>query len=385
MQALTFYDLPWPVFHYTYKRPGEDKEYVVVWDYNVGLVRMTPFFKSCKFSKVSRCDLLSLVLSLTVLDCASQSTERKPRHERHQLQHHWRGSSMPRSVLTLEEQIHLTDSPTGYWMPYEAAKAIAATFCYDIRWALTPIFGNDFPQSCTPPSDPNFAKFVIDPRIVQQCTEETDRFRDEGEWYKLRREPKTPQLKFGTPPWSVNAKTQSRLADTESGYGTDTDSSDKNHFSPQFSPRSQHSGWQAINGPSSSPALQTPALSATASPAITYVPIVPLQIPGSVPVGYGGDAPTTKRKRFELADRPCNAEASSRSLAAVNTGSMSFNDSRFYSDKVHSAEEVEVANILVWMSQGKPRPFVAERLPSIMESMMLSPLPPPPKRSRFAH
>jgi hypothetical protein len=40
------------VFHYTYKRPGEEKEYVVVWDYNVGLVRMTPFFKSCKYTKV---------------------------------------------------------------------------------------------------------------------------------------------------------------------------------------------------------------------------------------------------------------------------------------------------------------------------------------------
>jgi len=42
------------VFQYTYKRPGEDKEYVVVWDYNVGLVRMTPFFKSCKYSKVGK-------------------------------------------------------------------------------------------------------------------------------------------------------------------------------------------------------------------------------------------------------------------------------------------------------------------------------------------
>jgi hypothetical protein len=40
------------VFQYTYKLPGEEKEYVVVWDYNVGLVRMTPFFKSCKHSKV---------------------------------------------------------------------------------------------------------------------------------------------------------------------------------------------------------------------------------------------------------------------------------------------------------------------------------------------
>jgi hypothetical protein len=108
MQALTSYDLSWPVFHYTYKRPGEDKEYVVVWDYNVGLVRMTPFFKSCKFSKVARYNLLLLVFSLTMLDCASESAERKPRHERHQLQHHWRGSSMSRSVLTLEEYRYIS-------------------------------------------------------------------------------------------------------------------------------------------------------------------------------------------------------------------------------------------------------------------------------------
>lgn len=51
------------VFHYTYKKPGEEKEYVVVWDYNVGLVRMTPFFKSCKHSKVGLyCPLDRLVV-----------------------------------------------------------------------------------------------------------------------------------------------------------------------------------------------------------------------------------------------------------------------------------------------------------------------------------
>jgi hypothetical protein len=43
----------WVVFQYTFKIPGDDKEYVVVWDYNVGLVRMTPFFKSLKYSKVN--------------------------------------------------------------------------------------------------------------------------------------------------------------------------------------------------------------------------------------------------------------------------------------------------------------------------------------------
>lgn len=40
------------VFQYIFKVPGEDHEYTVMWDYNVGLVRMTPFFKCCRYSKV---------------------------------------------------------------------------------------------------------------------------------------------------------------------------------------------------------------------------------------------------------------------------------------------------------------------------------------------
>lgn len=31
---------------------GDEREYAVLWDYNVGLVRITPFFKCCKYSKV---------------------------------------------------------------------------------------------------------------------------------------------------------------------------------------------------------------------------------------------------------------------------------------------------------------------------------------------
>lgn len=40
------------VFQYIFKVPGDDNEYTVMWDYNVGLVRMTPFFKCCRYSKV---------------------------------------------------------------------------------------------------------------------------------------------------------------------------------------------------------------------------------------------------------------------------------------------------------------------------------------------
>lgn len=41
------------VFKYEFKMPGDDNEYTVMWDYNVGLVRMTPFFKCCRYGKVS--------------------------------------------------------------------------------------------------------------------------------------------------------------------------------------------------------------------------------------------------------------------------------------------------------------------------------------------
>jgi len=41
------------VFQYEFRMPGDDHVYTVLWDYNIGLVRMTPFFKCCQYSKVS--------------------------------------------------------------------------------------------------------------------------------------------------------------------------------------------------------------------------------------------------------------------------------------------------------------------------------------------
>ena len=68
----------------------------------------------------------------------------------------------------------------GYWMPFEAAKAIAATFCWDIRYALTPIFGLDFPEICLTRDDPNFDRMVIDPIIVKLCTAQAEQYRQES-------------------------------------------------------------------------------------------------------------------------------------------------------------------------------------------------------------
>lgn len=48
------------VFQYIFKVPGDGTEYTVMWDYNVGLVRMTPFFKCCKYSKTMPAKMLNM-------------------------------------------------------------------------------------------------------------------------------------------------------------------------------------------------------------------------------------------------------------------------------------------------------------------------------------
>ena len=72
-----------------------------MWDYNVGLVRMTPFFKSCKYSKVCS-DHRSALLTLTRIDHTSEGVEPKPWTEKYQLQYHRRSSGVPRLVLGFE-------------------------------------------------------------------------------------------------------------------------------------------------------------------------------------------------------------------------------------------------------------------------------------------
>ena len=123
----------------------------------------------------------------------------------------------------------------GYWVPWQAARELAATFCWNIRWALTPVFGNDFPQMCTPTHWPTFGNFVISPATVQFCADETVRFREDKDSYQLFQS-KTPsptvsstRPMFGTPVWK---------RDILSSPTTDTDGGDNAAYSTEASPRS---------------------------------------------------------------------------------------------------------------------------------------------------
>lgn len=138
---------------------------------------------------------------------------------------------------------------TGYWVPFEAAKAVAATFCHEIRYALTPVFGLDFPDSCTEPDDPAFLRTSIDQDIIRRCTEAANASRVLSTTASPAYSPNAPHS------LAVSSQSTSKLLrpkhtkamEVESGYGTDTDRSCPN------SPYSGSVGWTPVNIPRSVP------------------------------------------------------------------------------------------------------------------------------------
>ncbi|APA05722.1 hypothetical protein SS1G_01927 [Sclerotinia sclerotiorum 1980 UF-70] len=132
------------VFQYVFKVPGDDKDYTVMWDYNVGLVRITPFFKCCKYSKTTPAKMLGLNPGLK------------------EITHSITGGAL---------------AAQGYWMPYSCALAVCTTFCSHIAPALIPIFGPSFPSQCVVPDAPEHGRMIIDPHIIHTATAEAESYR----------------------------------------------------------------------------------------------------------------------------------------------------------------------------------------------------------------
>ena len=160
-------------------------------------------------------------------------------------------------------------------MPFDAAKAVAATFCYHIRFALTPVFGVDFPSLCVEPGDENFSRMVIDRSIVRKCTEEANEYRTFSGGSSSAGSPPTPSSAtslLASTSRSLRPK-PIKMIDSESGYGTDTERSDRYICSPQSSFR-----WTALNTPKS------------ASPR-SYQPLLTSETLSSTPILDGNEAP----------------------------------------------------------------------------------------------
>jgi hypothetical protein len=241
-------------------------------------------------------------------------------------------------------------------MPFQAAKAIAATFCYNIRWALTPVFGNEFPAICLPPSNPGYAKFVIDHDIVRECTDETSRFRVEGASYQIAAptmstEVHTPRLQFGFPPWGPRDAKQAhpRTSEEESGYCTESDHSENFLFSPQVSPRSIT--WTSINR-SPSPTSPVVIHSLNCIPPNKSLPPLHQISPTSVPGGYYDEPLRAKRTLSKVAygenDTVVEISRPPTGVTTPNTASdPSMDDCR---DCIHSLKDLDAAEIMMRLS-----------------------------------
>ncbi|OWP05517.1 hypothetical protein B2J93_7861 [Marssonina coronariae] len=129
------------VFQYVFRLPGDEKEYVVMWDYNIGLVRITPFFKCCRYSKTTPAKMLNMNPGLK------------------EITHSITGGAL---------------AAQGYWMPYACARAVCTTFCSHIAAALIPIFGPSFPSLCVPAAAPEHGRMIIDSQVIVQAKAEAE-------------------------------------------------------------------------------------------------------------------------------------------------------------------------------------------------------------------
>ncbi len=99
----------------------------IIWDYSTGYVFFTGLWKSCGNNKT---DIVKLVENFPNLSNAVKRV---------------RGG-----FLKIQ----------GTWLPFDIVKNLAKNFCFNIRYCLIPIFGEDFPNQCLKPSDLNFGKLI---------------------------------------------------------------------------------------------------------------------------------------------------------------------------------------------------------------------------------
>ncbi|KIW93830.1 uncharacterized protein Z519_05145 [Cladophialophora bantiana CBS 173.52] len=211
------------VFQYQFKIPGDPSIYTMLWDYNIGLVRTTPLFKCGNYSKTTPAKMLARNPGLKEL-C----------------------HSITGGALVAQ----------GYWIPYDAAKAMAATFCWHIRYALTPVFGKDFPDMCLPPDSEDFGSMQIDPEITKRCALQARHYRElesslvasgPSSGISSPRTPQTPQVR---PQLRKILPKPYNETDTLSEYSTDTSREDEYELSS--SPQVAFTNpWSAVNTPRS--------------------------------------------------------------------------------------------------------------------------------------
>ncbi|OQU99439.1 hypothetical protein CLAIMM_05071 isoform 2 [Cladophialophora immunda] len=151
----------------------------------------------------------------------------------------------------------------GYWIPYDAAKAMAATFCWHIRYALTPVFGKAFPELCLPPDSENFGSMQIDPEITKRCALQARHYRElenlaasgPSSGISSPQTSQTPQTPKVRPQLRMILPKPYKETDTQSEYSTDTSREDKYELSSPSPQIAFTNPWSAVNTPRSPPKI----------------------------------------------------------------------------------------------------------------------------------
>ncbi|KAK4540472.1 hypothetical protein LTR36_009218 [Oleoguttula mirabilis] len=229
------------VFQYTFRMPGHPEprqQFAVMWDYQVGLVRITPFFKALKYSKTTPAKALTANPGLK------------------ELSHSITGGAL---------------AAQGYWMPYACARAICLTFCYPIRWALTPIFGPSFIKECLRPEHAGYCRFKISSEVVRCAQLEAEGLRSgpnsrsgspvsdhDGYTVGAQEIPRSVPPPSGTPLKLLRPRKEPPRFKLGSPFESDSDASDRRYThanaafeSPELSPKTTRDiaspGWTSIN------------------------------------------------------------------------------------------------------------------------------------------
>ena len=125
---------------------------------------------------------------------------------------------------------------------------MAARFCYNIRHVLVPVFGPDFVAICDKPGSSGFMQLSIDRDIIYRCTEGATAIHAHSRESSMPVSPRTPSAFPALPGWPPKPLLPKpfKPMDVESGYGTDSDRSDRYLSSPDSS---STSGWTSVNSP----------------------------------------------------------------------------------------------------------------------------------------
>lgn len=181
---------------------------------------------------------------------------------------------------------------------------MAARFCYEIRYVLVPVFGPDFVSMCQKCGDPLYLDLGVGSSIIQRCTQAVTASQAQSRESSVAEDHRTPAVCANLPllPSKSLQPKSAKTMDAESGYGTDSDRSDKYTGSPD-SPRSIE--WTPVNSPRSAyleayPFLQQPPRNVTSNPRHLESPAVT----------HSKRTTNTKRGISEI-EEPSKAESSS--------------------------------------------------------------------------